>query len=76
MEEILGKQLDHKESDRPLDALTPSCRHWEGMQGFQAENVCVVVRFDPYKDHSVCGGGGLQWDRLAATRGDTGGLLS
>lgn len=46
------------------------------MQGFQAENVCVVVRFDPYEDHSVCGGEGLQWDRLAATRGDTGGLLS
>lgn len=76
MRKILGKQLDHKESDRPLDALTSSCRHWEGMHGFQAGSVCVVVRFDPYKDHSVWGGGGLEWGRLAATRRDTGGLLS
>lgn len=39
------------------------------------QRVCVVVRSDPYKDHSVWDGRGEDWDRLAVTREDNGGCF-
>lgn len=66
---ILGKWPDHENFYRTLGILTPSCRHWEGMYSFQTGS--GGTRFA-----SVWGGGGLEWDRLAATRRDAGGLLS